>query len=608
MLSTNASVSEKSLVLDRPAIEVVVSEDGSAPLALVLPPYEDIAEISSFKNTHFSLKEWGAGEHAPVWAALATERAKLKAKYERFGHSATYLNRMANLASFEDDFDSERDYLTKAAALVDDEFISNRLIENYIVRHDDATAAKMLEKKDLDKSVYANLRLAAMCAKRSDITQASALVRQALAIDPLDFGARLFDGAINLWQGNYARAILSFKVAGDRRPNSTALHTNMAITYIRMSRPDKALRSVKMAVAIDPLNANAIVLLADMAHSRGHDEDSIPSLRYFLRFEQKNSSVWGRLARALLGLGETGEAIAALKRQASVQENSEVWNNLGVAYATARDSGRALESFKHALEISNGVVDFGFCLAARNIASTLVSSRPPAAILSFVDSVLSSRNRELFATRQELFPIFVIKLQALYKLERIEEVSRYGEEILTWHHAIPELKTVVAANLLAAYSINDADSSRALALASKLYDDFSRDPKLDMQSVRMLLNNLAFVFVENGDHQKAERCLQLISSDIHKMPYPTATSGLIHLRKGNLDKAKELYGEALRLAIKPQDKARIRQKWNLEFGRAKMALEPQQAIRHLKKANDEPDGEPGLARRAAAVLRQITRL
>ena len=57
----------------------------------------------------------------------------------------------------------------------------------------------------------------------------------------------------------------------------------MAVAYARLGLSDKAMVSLKKAVALAPLNATAVFLLADFAFEYGRDEDAVPGLRYLLR-------------------------------------------------------------------------------------------------------------------------------------------------------------------------------------------------------------------------------------------------------------------------------------------------------------------------------------
>jgi len=51
-------------------------------------------------------------------------------------------------------------------------------------------------------------------------------VTKALTVDPLDFGARLFQGGLSLIQGKFKDAIYHFRLAAESRDTSSALYTN----------------------------------------------------------------------------------------------------------------------------------------------------------------------------------------------------------------------------------------------------------------------------------------------------------------------------------------------------------------------------------------------
>jgi hypothetical protein len=99
--------------------------------------------------------------------------------------------------------------------------------------------------------------------------------------------------------------------------------------------------------------------------------------------------------------------------------------------------------------------------------------------------------------------------------------------------------------------------------------------------------------------------LPYMSNLVHHLPYPTATLGLLHFRKGNIDRGVALYEEAIRLSAQPIDKTRIRQKLNLELGLYLLPTEPRRAERLLLKADSERDGSPELKYLAHAALGRL---
>ncbi len=99
--------------------------------------------------------------------------------------------------------------------------------------------------------------------------------------------------------------------------------------------------------------------------------------------------MWARLARALLELGETGEAIAALKRQGSIEDTSAVWNNLGVAYYRKRDLKKAAEAYKYAVEKDAPKQTRSALLALRNMTALLSNTRQLDALLKLTTAVIA---------------------------------------------------------------------------------------------------------------------------------------------------------------------------------------------------------------------------
>ena len=93
----------------------------------------------------------------------------------------------------------------------------------------------------------------------------------------------MFDGAIQLWKGNWERAIRSFKVAAIENNSSSVLFVNLAAAYWRLGETDKAIRALKRAIFLDPVNENAVRFFADVMHLENTPELSLPYLVYILR-------------------------------------------------------------------------------------------------------------------------------------------------------------------------------------------------------------------------------------------------------------------------------------------------------------------------------------
>ena len=303
MLTPDLPKAQTALTVVPQKVQVVLAEDDGHPLALVLPPFEDLFEIEALKESQISLAEITLLHEGHVEKAFMEELEHEKRKLERFAESPKFLNRLAVLAAAGGDRDQEAHYLELARRFSDDAFFRHRIGDNLIARDRDSDAERVFESLDLESDASANLKLAVFHIRRRDFSAAEARVRKALEIDPLDFGARLFDGGLKLARQDYSGALHSFRVAAEERPTSAALHANMGVAYVGLNLREKALSALKRATALDPINANTVCLLADLANRSGTDEEAIPSLRYLLQFEQKRWDVWSRLARACLRIG-----------------------------------------------------------------------------------------------------------------------------------------------------------------------------------------------------------------------------------------------------------------------------------------------------------------
>lgn len=602
---TAPPVLRKPLAVAPQPIEIVLSEDGVAPVSVFMPPYRDMAAMSALTRQNFSVKELSLDLEAPLRESMNTELVRLERKKGEFRESPTFWHRLANLAALAGEFDAEASYLSEAAEIRSDDFVSNRIGENLIARHLDARAHQYFAGLNLSQNLHANLRLASFHAQSGEFSVAEEYVCTALRLDPINFGARLLDGALKYVVGRFEEAIVSYKIAAQERQNSVALHTNMAIAYAQLGRVKKSLQHLRKAVAIDPLNSNAVTLLSDLTFESGISEEAIPSLRYFLRFEQKNAAAWARLARALLEIGEQNEAIAALTRQGSVEDSCEVWNNLGVAYHRRGDATNALESFNHAMLVADDVVSEPYLLAASNLAGALMKQRSAETVVRFVDTVVVAANQHEFASSKDGSSVFAAKMTALVRLRRHGEAARYGEGLLANPSVHPQTKAWIASVLMSLYAVSLFASERALQLAREYSAKLSNLGKDDHWSSTQLNNNIAFVYAEHGEIDLAAQHLQRISNRIHIDPYPTATLGLLHLKKGHLDRANALYADAIRLCLDADDKARIRQKWHLEMGKAILVTDVRKAARFLGKARDEKGGETSLSEQAVALLRSV---
>jgi tetratricopeptide (TPR) repeat protein len=602
MLTELLPKGETELTVEPQPVQIVVADEVDNPLALIVSPIADLAEIRALRGREVSVREVSISAAEARQDAMRRELQSELRKLDRFPDSPTLLNRLAILAAASGDREQEGYYLELAREASDDEFFAHRMGDNLVARHRGEEAKRIFSGMNLETDAQANLKLAAFHVRQEDFDLAQKCVSKALEIEPLSFQARLFDGGLALAARDYARAIHSLRIALEERSGSSAVHTNMAVAYVGLEMPEKALSALKRAVALDPLNSNALSLFADVAHSAGRSDEAIPALRYFVEFEQTESGVWERLARALLELGKFDECIGALKRQASLEETSAVWNNLGVAYARRGDVQRAQQSFKHAMEREPSKLGREQFLAARNMAQVISGRLTPTQTLAFTRQVLALDKEGMIRTDDTLSDLYAFHIDALRQTENESGMKEVAREILDRKDTAETLRQWIVAFLLGYMALRDHDEGAVLSLIRDRKNWLDNAKPLTPELRAFLFNNAAFALAEFGHTSEAEEYLKRVSSQIHREPYPTATLGLIHFRKGHLDKGVQLYEEAVQLARGMAHKKRIRQKLNLELARYWAPLQASKAQRLLEKVVSESHGEDGLVRQARKEL------
>lgn len=96
MLNSIVPDGNKSLEVARAPLEVCVTDDQLTTITLVLPPLEDILEMSLLKHQNFSIKDFAEKQRQQIEPKFFSELKSLEKKGARFGTSTNYINRLAN--------------------------------------------------------------------------------------------------------------------------------------------------------------------------------------------------------------------------------------------------------------------------------------------------------------------------------------------------------------------------------------------------------------------------------------------------------------------------------------------------------------------------------
>jgi tetratricopeptide (TPR) repeat protein len=584
-------------------VTLILAENGSRALTFVLPPLEDLAEMEALKDAHFSIRRPMSKTKKEADAWLERELKLLQRKSSRFHQSSTFHNRVSNLAAMAGRFDEEAASIRRAKEISTDPYFVHKVAENLLARGHVDEAKSLIGTLDLRTDLYANLRLAYFCVQNFNLNKAEEYVNHAIELDPLDFGSQLFMGALSILQGRHAKAIQAFRIAAEVRETSSALFSNMAIAYFQLGEIKRALGAVKRSVALDPLNVNAVVLLADLAFMLKENDDAIPSLRYFVEFDQKNAGVWARFARALFLIGKHAECAQALKMQGSLEETSALWNNLGVAYQHLKIPPKAMPAFQHAMQLDVRSKGPDYFLAARNLAQSFVAIGKLDTATSFIQAVLAEDTQDICLRHEAACDIYSIYVHLLTRARRNGEAVSIVESALAKPNLAHNFTTWAVTSLISQYALNDRAEDRAKSLFERFDKTMRGLVSGDPAKKINYFNNVAFAFAEFNHLDEAESYLSEISFALHKNAFATATLGLIHLRNGEIARGIALYREAISLAEPLIHKAMIRQKLNVELGRYWLQEDPRKARRFLTRAANSAMGELSLQKRAVDLLR-----
>ena len=147
------------------------------------------------------------------------------------------------------------------------------------------------------------------------------------------------------------RFVFDFDWAGAERellralelsPGSANLHDHYSWLCGSLERYDEALREVRRARELDPLNVQSDV--ATTLLRAGRVEEALEDARRALEVRPGFSRCHSTLGWALIGLGRNAEGVAALERAAELSPGSTLFlAQLGQAYAMAGEAGKARE-------------------------------------------------------------------------------------------------------------------------------------------------------------------------------------------------------------------------------------------------------------------------
>ena len=535
---------------------------------VILPPADGFSLSNDISVPNLSMSGAPSARSTENSDLYETEFSKLRAKHARFGSSHTYLTHLARLRHLVGDLEEAKHYLNAALDNSGESFLRIELSSMLMEQNEDEKAQSILSQCNIDQDIEANLRLAYIKVRSGELQKAKVYVDRALSIDNGDYGAQMFAGAIYLSKEEWEQAVRCFRVAAEAKNYSSTLYSNLAVAYWGLGEKEKTIQTLRKAINLDPMNENAVLFLADVMFLMGSPEKCISPLEVILSYRKDSEALWARAARAFYELGKREpkdhsalkKALDALTIQSKLRDSSDVINNIGVVYSALGNTLKARRYFANAWATARQIREEDG-IPFSNLLGELVT-------LGSYDKAFQLSKEYLESRRKNVYPrIFVHYIASMEELGKRSEAALEAERIIESNLADDDTNLNLLAYLLYNKTLIEPDSDAIMRFFPKVEELLKRCHALSNKLRCRAINNLVFALLKIGNITQAMRFLGALGRWVHNDPYVTATFGLYHLKKGNIDRAQTFYQDSILLAVGPISKERIRQRMNIEFGR-----------------------------------------
>ena len=199
------------------------------------------------------------------------------------------------------------------------------------------------------------LRARYLWARRTRLTEAMALLRQAIARDPNYADAYAALAAVYVTLPDWAQASVDTTHPRTVEYAERALaldstraeaHAALASTYMTQRRFDEAEREYRLAIALDPGSTTAHLWYALHLSGRGRAEEALAELRRAHELDPLSPNILGWYAQALATAGRAPEAERRLR--ALIATEPELWTGYAQLAAVLAAVGRGAEAQAYA--------------------------------------------------------------------------------------------------------------------------------------------------------------------------------------------------------------------------------------------------------------------
>jgi len=427
-------------------------------------------------------------------------------------------------------------------------YLREKRVEDALQVYTELASQRPDDTRVLMNLAHAHLRL-------GDLGRSAECLDKVIRLDPGNARAFHNRGLLSMGQRRWGQAVRDVRRATRLDVRFAEAYNSLGVCYLLQGSLKKAEKALRGALALAPLNDNATVNLVLVLDRQDRHEEALTIVEEYVRREPANVGALFAQVALLIKLRhfEKGlkvlDKMDALMDQLPHQRTLKPWVrfNRGMLHQINGDEPSAEVAYRGAIELAGGLWDdpspsviFYACLSLLY----MTHNRLPEA-------------RELLEICEKEWPDDALTLLLLSmlqsKLGDNEEALRLAEKGLAL----------------------DPENAMLQYVRGDIYGKLGRHEEqvlcyrlaLDLgPNHPMVLNGLAYAYLESGDTERAREVLD----EAHiESPGPelTATRGLLLIKEGDVREGRRLYNEAAAMVSEPGLRNLIRQKKHLELGR-----------------------------------------
>lgn len=215
----------------------------------------------------------------------------------------------------------------------------------------------MLKNEDKEK-IYQYLQNNLNCIKTGNFSEALNNCDKVLKIDPKNFDANYFIGAIKLKLKNYSEAINNIKIAIEINSNNYGAYNNLGVAYQELKNFEQAIEYFKKAIELNNEYAEAYNNLGNSFNKLGKLEEAIKCFNKAIRIKNNFHEAYNNLCGTFIDLYKYDEALIAINKALELNPiYPDALFNKGRLFEINKKFKDAFNQYCAALKINNNHIE-----------------------------------------------------------------------------------------------------------------------------------------------------------------------------------------------------------------------------------------------------------